>query len=418
MTEAFARRDGELYCEDRSLHDLADEHGTPLYVYSQNHFLDRYRAVEDALSDVDHMVCFAVKCNGNLSILNRLAEEGCGFDIVSGGELRRVLEAGGDPERVVYAGVGKTRDEQRAALKAGIHAFNVESRPELRQLRDVAEEMGRDAPVVLRINPDVDPRTHEKISTGHKETKFGVPIHRAVDYAREVQAADRLRFRGLQFHIGSQITERTPFVNMARKASALVDELEAEGIPVETLNLGGGLGIRYRDEEPLTPGEWAGAILPELEDQDLTFIVEPGRFLTGNAGVLVTRVVYVKRAVNRNFVVVDGGMNAMVRPAMYGAYHEIQPVRERDAEVLEADVVGPVCETGDFLGRDRRLSRPRAGDYLAVMSTGAYGFVMASQYNGFPRPAEVLVDGTDSSVIRERERYETLWQGERVPQPL
>ncbi len=417
MNDTFTRRDGELYCEGRSLRELADEHGTPLYVYGVNHVLDRHRAFEEALSAVDHRICFAVKSNGNLSLLERLAGAGCGFDIVSGGELARVLEAGGDPGEVVFAGVGKTREEMRAALEAGVFCFNVESRPELSRLEDVAAELGRTAPVALRVNPDVDPRTHDKISTGKKETKFGVPIGRVESLAREAEGAGHLTFRGLQFHIGSQITDREPFRNLARVAADLTEDLRAEGLDVKTLNLGGGLGIRYRDEEPLTPGDWAGVVLPELPD-GVTLIVEPGRYLTGNAGAFVTRVEYVKESVDRNFIVVDGGMNALVRPAMYDAYHEVRPVTRRKADPLTADVVGPVCETGDYLGKDRELPRPRAGDYLAVMSAGAYGFVMASQYNGFPRPAEVLVDGDRAERVREREDYGALWRGERPSQPV
>lgn len=417
MNDTFTRRNGELHCEGRSLRTLADEHGTPLYVYGVNHVLDRHRAFEEALSPVDHRICFAVKSNGNLSLLERLAGAGCGFDIVSGGELARVLEAGGDPGEVVFAGVGKTREEMRAALEAGVFCFNVESRPELRRLEDVAAELGRTAPVALRVNPDVDPRTHDKISTGKKETKFGVPIGRVGSLAREAGGSEHLTFRGLQFHIGSQITDRDPFRNLARVAADLTEDLRGEGLDVETLNLGGGLGIRYRDEDPLTPGDWAEVVLPELPD-GVTLIVEPGRYLTGNAGAFVTRVEYVKESVNRNFVVVDGGMNALVRPAMYDAYHEVRPVTPREADPLTADVVGPVCETGDYLGKERTMARPRAGDYLAVMSAGAYGFVMASQYNGFPRPAEVLVDGDHAERVREREDYEALWRGERPTQPV
>ncbi|MFB6226913.1 MAG: diaminopimelate decarboxylase [bacterium] len=415
MTAEFTHRNNQFYCEDVPVDSLADEYDTPLYVYSQNHFQNRIENFKDALSSVDHEICYAVKCNGNLSVLNRMAEIGSGFDIVSGGELRRVLEAGGDPSQVVFAGVGKTRAEQEMALDAGILMFNVESVPEMQQLSKVAGEMGTTADIALRVNPDVDAKTHDKISTGKKENKFGLPIALIDDYVDEAASLPNISLEGLHFHIGSQITTIEPFEKMIDKASSLVDRLREEGHDISTLNLGGGIGIRYRDEQPLTPYDWADAVLPEIEKRDLRLIVEPGRFLMGNAGVLVTQVEYVKESVTKNFVVVDGGMNDLIRPAMYDAYHEIVPLNPRNADHITADVVGPICESSDYFGKDRELPEPQPGDYLAIKSAGAYGFAMASQYNAFPRPAEILVDENSHTVVREPEDYSDLWAGEKNP---
>jgi diaminopimelate decarboxylase len=415
MSDDFERRDGELFCENRSLDELADDYGTPLYVYSQNHFQRRIENFDDALSDVPHEICYAVKCNGNLGILNKMVQVGSGFDIVSGGELRRVLKAGGDPSKIVYAGVGKTREEQEMALDADIMMFNVESSPEMQQLNDIAGEMNKTADVALRVNPDVDAKTHDKISTGKKENKFGLPIAMIHEYAEEAAGASNLNLKGLHFHIGSQITEIGPFEKMIGKATDLVDDLRESGHDLSTLNFGGGIGIRYRDEETITPYEWADVVVPEVNKRDLKLLVEPGRFIMGNAGVMLTDVQYVKKSVTKNFVVVDGGMNDMIRPAMYDAYHEILPVKDRESGTITADVVGPICETGDYLGKDRSFPEPKAGDSLAVLSVGAYGFAMASQYNAFPRPAEVLVNGSEETLIRERESYDDLWTGEVIP---
>lgn len=416
MSTDFEQKNGQLYCEDLPLDSLADEYGTPLYVYSQNHFQKRIRDFDDALEDVPHEICYAVKCNGNLAVLNRMADIGSGFDIVSGGELKRVLEAGGDPSSIVYAGVGKTREEQEAALEADILMFNVESSPEMQRLNDVAGEIGKTAEIALRVNPDVDAKTHDKISTGKKENKFGLPISLIHEYADEAAGLSNISLEGLHFHIGSQITSIDPFEKMIGKATDLVDDVRDAGHDLSTLNFGGGIGIRYRDEETITPYEWADVVVPEVKKRDLKLIVEPGRYIMGNAGVLLTEVQYVKKSVTKNFVVVDAGMNDMIRPAMYDAYHEILPVTSRETELLEADVVGPICETGDYLGKDRELPEPAAGDYLAVRSVGAYGFAMSSQYNAFPRAAEVLVDGNEQHLIRERETYSDLWRGETIPE--
>jgi len=412
MFEGFQRNEGELYCEERSLNELADEYGTPLYVYSENHFLNRYRALDEVLSDVEHTICFAMKSNGNLGVLSSMADAGCGFDIVSGGELRRVLEAGGDPSQVVYAGVAKTEAEQRLALEHDIYMFNVESMPELEQLNRVAGEMGKEGRVAFRVNPDVDAKTHAKITTGKKENKFGIPIAKIKEYVEHAVDLEHIDFQGLHFHIGSQITTIEPFEEVVEKATALVKSLRDDGFEIETLNLGGGLGIQYRDETPLTPQQWGDVIVPAVKDLNVKLIVEPGRYIMGNAGALVTETIYVKKSVTKNFIVVDAGMNDLIRPAMYDSYHGIEAVSEGSGEEITADVVGPICETGDYFGKDRTVPEPEPGDYFAVMSSGAYGMAMASQYNAFPRPAEVLVNRQDARVVRERESYEDLWQGE------
>ena len=412
MFEGFQRENGELYCENRPLDELANEYGTPLYVYSENHFLNRYRALDEVLSEVEHTICFAMKSNGNLGVLSSMADAGCGFDVVSGGEMRRVLAAGGDLSRVVYAGVAKTESEQRFALEHDIYMFNVESMPELNQLNRIAGEMGRDARVAFRVNPDVDAKTHDKITTGKKENKFGIPIARIDEYVESAVALESIDFQGLHFHIGSQITTIEPFEEVVEKATTLVNSLRSSGFEVKVLNLGGGLGIQYKDETPLTPQQWGDVVVPAVSDLDVKLIVEPGRFIMGNAGALLTETIYVKKSVTKNFIVVDAGMNDLIRPAMYDSYHGIEAVSEGSGEEITADVVGPICETGDYFGKDRTLPEPNPGDYFAVMSSGAYGMAMASQYNAFPRPAEVLVNGNDARVVRERETYQDLWQGE------
>ncbi|MFB6356352.1 MAG: diaminopimelate decarboxylase, partial [bacterium] len=303
MSDSFPYRDDELYCEDIPVQTLADEYGTPLYVYSEQHFLDRYRALDEVLEPVDHLICFAMKCNGNLAVLNSMAEAGCGFDIVSGGELRRVKKAGGDPSKVVYAGVAKTREEQQLALESGIYMFNVESMPELQQLNEVAGELSKQARVAFRVNPDVDAKTHDKITTGKKENKFGIPIVNLEEYVEEASQLENIDFKGLHFHIGSQITQIEPFEEVVRKATNVIDRLRNDGYVIETLNLGGGLGIRYKDETPLTPQQWADVVVPAIEDLNVKLIIEPGRFIMGNAGILVTETIYIKESVTKDFVV-------------------------------------------------------------------------------------------------------------------
>jgi diaminopimelate decarboxylase len=414
LNTEFHYDDGTLHCEDQSLADLADEHGTPLYVYSENHFIDRYETLDEVLSPVDHTICFAMKSNGNLGVLNSMAEAGCGFDIVSGGELRRVLEAGGDPSDVVYAGVAKTEVEQRLALEHDIKMFNVESMPELEQLDEVAGDMGKEGRVAFRVNPDVDAKTHDKITTGKKENKFGVPIAKIEEYVERAESLPNIDFKGLHFHIGSQITTIEPFEEVAEKIRNLFDDLREQGHELDTLNMGGGLGIQYRNEDTLDPQDWADVVVPLAQDLGVDLIVEPGRFIMGNAGVLVTETVYVKKSVTKDFVVVDAGMNDLIRPAMYDSFHDIKPVQPTDNEEITADVVGPICETGDYFGKDRSFPEPEEGNYFSVMSAGAYGMAMASQYNAFPRPAEVMVTDDGVEVVRKRETYEDLRSGEPV----
>ncbi len=410
----FKYLDGEYHCENIPLTDLVEEHGSPLYVYSKNHMLNQLHKYQQVFSQQDSLVCFAVKSNSNLAVLQLLAEAGAGFDIVSGGELERVLKVGADPGKIVYSGVGKTAAEQRRALEAGIYQFNVESIPEIEQLQRLAAELQTEARVAIRVNPAVDAKTHAKITTGKKENKFGIPFPEVESVANSIARSKNLKFTGLHFHIGSQITDQQPFERLARKARDLIRSLREHRIEVETLNLGGGLGVCYDDEETISPERWWEIISPYLADLDLKFIVEPGRFITANAGALITRVIYVKKSVTHNFIVVDAGMNTLIRPAMYDAFHEIVPVIPRNNDPVNADVVGPVCETGDYFGKGRELPEPRPDDPLAVMSAGAYGSCMASNYNSFRRPAEVLVDDRTAYLIRERDTYEDIWCKEKM----
>lgn len=409
----FIFRDGRLQAEAVPLSDVADRYGTPCYVYSRATLERHWRAFDTALGTHPHLVCYAVKANSNLAVLDVLARLGSGFDIVSGGELERVLLAGGDPEKIVFSGVGKTAAEMRRALEVGIHCFNVESAAELERLNHVAAEMGRKAPISLRVNPDVDARTHPYISTGLKENKFGIDIAEARSVYLRAAAMEAIEIVGIDCHIGSQLTAVTPFVDALDRTLALVDDLARVGIALEHVDLGGGLGITYRDEEPPEPSVYARAVLARLESRPQTLIVEPGRAIVGNAGVLLTRVEYLKCGGYKNFAVVDAGMNDLVRPALYDAWQEIVPVVPREGEASIYDVVGPVCETGDFLGKDRPLTIEQ-GDLLAVRSAGAYGFAMSSNYNTRARAAEVMVDGDQAHLVRARETFEQLIAGERV----
>lgn len=415
--DPFTYRDGTLHCEDVSLATLAEAVGTPAYVYSRAALLEAYHAWVRGLRAVPHLVCYSLKANGNLGVVATLARAGAGADIVSGGELYRALRAGVPPRRIIFSGVGKTREELREALKAEILLFNVESLSELRLLDEVARELGVRAPVALRVNPDVDAETHPYIATGLRTSKFGIPIEEAPAAYAEAAARAGLEVVGVQMHIGSQLTRPGPALDAARRLAALVAQLRAAGHAIRLVDLGGGLGIRYRDEEPPTPEAYARALLEPLAGLGATVLVEPGRSIVGNAGVLLTRVLYRKATSAKRFVIVDAAMNDLVRPAMYGAYHAIRPVREArpGAPVEAVDVVGPVCESGDFLARDRELPRAEEGDLLAVMSAGAYGFVMASNYNARPRAAEVLVDGARYTIVRRRETYDDLVAGETVP---
>jgi len=410
----FLYRDGRLYAEDVDLEALAATYGTPAYVYSRATLTRHFQVMTAALGDQPHLICYAVKANANLAVLDVLARLGSGFDIVSCGELARVLHAGGDPAKVVFSGVGKRAAELEQALSMGIRCFNVESIPELRRLDGVARAHGVTAPVSLRVNPDVDAQTHPYIATGLKDNKFGIPIAEAEAVYRLAAELPGIRVVGVDCHIGSQLTKTAPFVDALDLVLALVDRLAAQGIPLEHLDVGGGLGIRYRDETPPDPAEYATALRQRLTGRSLQLVLEPGRVLVGNAGILLTRVEYLKAQGERHFAIVDAGMNDLLRPALYQAWQEIVPVRahpERPEQVY--DVVGPVCETADFLGKARPL-RIAEGDLLAVRSAGAYGFVMASQYNARPRPPELLVDGARVHVARERESVTDLWAGESL----
>lgn len=410
----FAYRGGELHCEDVPLKKIAGEVGTPVYVYSRRTIVEHYRRLDQAFSDIPHLVCYSVKANSNLSVLATLASLGAGADIVSGGELYRALRAGMQPSKIVFAGIGKTEAEMSSALRAGILMFNVESRQEMHSLNEVASRSGLEAPVALRVNPDVDPETHPYIATGLKKAKFGVEMQVAIDLYEEARGLSHLRVKGIHQHIGSQITQVEPFRESLSRLRELVLELRSRGFELEYLNMGGGFGIPYRDEEVPYPADYAEAIGPLVKELGCTLILETGRMIVGNAGVLLTRVLYLKSTGEKDFVVVDAAMNDLLRPALYGAYHEILPVEEKGEAVQVADVVGPVCETGDFLARERPLPRVEPGELLAVMSAGAYGFTMASNYNSRLRPAEVMVDGDRFAVVRERESYEDLIRGERI----
>lgn len=410
----FEYRADELWCEDVPLEVLAERYGTPSYVYSEHTLLDRYRRLDAALAPVAHRICYAVKTNSNLAILGALARAGAGFDIVSGGELHRLGRAGADPARIVFAGVGKTAGEMRAALRAGVGMFNVESRAEARLLAQVANSEGVRARVALRVNPEVDAGGHRYIATGTAAEKFGIPIAEAVQAWEEMAALPTLDLRGLHAHVGSQILDVGVHSEVARRLGALVGTLRERGHTIDTLNVGGGLGIRYRDEIEPTPAAFAAAVTDIVRGLGVELLVEPGRSLVGPAGALLCRVLYCKPTVGKTFVVVDAGMNDLLRPSLYGAYHEILPVRRHaDRAAVQTDVVGPICESGDFLARDRDLAGVTAGEILAVLGAGAYGFAMSSNYNSRPRAAEVLVRGADSALVRQRESLDDLVHGER-----
>lgn len=411
--QPFDYRDGQLFAEGVSLSALAERFGTPTYVYSRAHIEAQYRAYADALAGMEHLVCFAVKANSNLGVLNVLARLGAGFDIVSRGELERVLAAGGTPAKIVFSGVGKSRDDMRRALEVGVHCFNVESDVELERLQEVAAELGVKAPVSLRVNPDVDAQTHPYISTGLKENKFGISIDIAeAVYARAAELPN-LEVVGVDCHIGSQLTQLEPFLDALERLLALVDRLAARGIAIKHLDLGGGLGVRYRDEQPPLAGDYIAAVRERLAGRELALVFEPGRSIVANAGVLLTRVEYLKHTEHKDFAVIDAAMNDLIRPALYQAWMDIVPVQPRAGEARPYDLVGPICETGDFLGKDRELVLAE-GDLLAVRSAGAYGFVMSSNYNTRGRAAEVLVDGDQAHLVRRRETVEELYAGESL----
>jgi diaminopimelate decarboxylase len=410
----FNYRGESLFAEDVPLADIAERFGTPCYVYSRATLERHWQAFDRAFAHHPHLIGFAVKANSNLAVLNVLARFGSGFDIVSVGELERVLAAGGDPRRVIFSGVGKRADEIRRALSVGIRCFNVESEPELERIAHIAAELDVQAPVSLRVNPDVDARSHPYISTGLRENKFGIDIHAAEAVYQHAAAMPHIRVVGIDCHIGSQLTELSPFLDALDRVLALADRLRHQGIDIAHLDLGGGLGIRYTDEQPPEPAAYAEALSERLGERPYEIILEPGRAIAGNAGVLLTRVEYLKPTATHRFAIVDAAMNDLLRPALYQAVQEIVPVRRRDDIAVQVwDIVGPVCETGDFLGKGRSLALA-AGDLLAVRSSGAYGFTMSSNYNSRPRLAEVMVDGSEAHLVRRREPLEDLFAGETV----
>ena len=408
------RENGQLFAEECNLSELAAQHGTPLYVYSRATLERHWHAFDQAAGDVPHLICYAVKANGNLAILNLLARLGSGFDIVSGGELARVVAAGGDPAKVVFSGVGKTEAEMRYALEQQILCFNLESEAELERLNSVAGDMGKVARISVRVNPDIDAGTHPYISTGLKQNKFGVPIERAVALYHRAATLPNIDIVGIDCHIGSQLTELEPFLEAMDRLLALIDRLAAEGIHIHHLDVGGGLGVNYSDENPPHPEQYAAALKAKLVGRDLQLIFEPGRAIIANAGVLLTRVEYLKEGEERHFALVDAAMNDLIRPSLYGAWMNIIPAdKSLQRPARRYDVVGPVCETGDFLGKDRELSLAQ-GDLLVVRSAGAYGFSMSSNYNARPRAAEVLVDGDAAHLVRQREPLADLWRLEQT----
>src|SRR2546425_3950410 len=424
----------KLYCENVSIGSLVEKFGTPLYVYSQHTLTDHFQKLGRALSPLDHLICFAIKSNSNAAVMRTLANLGSGFDIVSEGELRRVMAAGGDPEKCVFAGVGKTEREIEFALSEDIYSFNVESEPELARINRVAGWLAKIAPVAVRVNPNVDARTHAKITTGTYATKFGIPIEDIEEVYARASRLKNIRLRGLQMHIGSQLTTVKPFELAVRKVLPLISKLKSK-YALEFFSIGGGLGIMYQDalssgsaqwwqssraKQILTPAKYAATLVPLLQPLQMRILIEPGRFIVGNAGILVTRVEYVKRTGRKNFVIVDAAMNDFIRPAFYDSYHEIVPTVQTNGStgshgLVPSDVVGPICESGDFFCKDRPLPKVSEGDHLALLSAGAYGFVMASNYNSRAQAPEVLVNGNKAALVRERQPLHKIWEGESIP---
>ena len=411
--QAFTYQQGELHAEGVALSAIAQQFGTPTYVYSRAHIEAQYRSYTYGLQGVEHLVCFAVKANSNIAVLNILARLGAGFDIVSVGELERVLAAGGLPERMVFSGVGKTREEMQRALEVGVHCFNVESVDELDRLQEVAAQMGVIAPVSLRVNPDVDAGTHPYISTGLKDNKFGIDINIAESVYQHAATLSHIAIKGVDCHIGSQLTTLAPFLDALDRVLALVDRLAEHGISIRHLDLGGGLGVRYQDEQPPCAGEYMAAVRERVAGRDLALVFEPGRYIVANAGVLLTKVEYLKHTEHKDFAIVDAAMNDMLRPALYQAWMDVQAVQPRVGATRCYDVVGPVCETGDFLAKERDLHLAE-GDLLALCSSGAYGFVMSSNYNSRGRAAEVVVDGEQAHLVRRRETIAELFAHESL----
>lgn len=424
----FCYKGKNLYCEEVNLSELVAQFGTPLYVYSQNTIIDHFNTLKSALSGLDHLICYAVKANSNIGIINTLSNLGSGFDIVSEGELRRIMAAGGDPSKCVFAGVGKTESEIEFALKNQIYSFNVESEPELQRINKIAERLGTKAPVAVRVNPNVDAHTHKKITTGTYENKFGISFEKIPDVYKRARRLKNIWLRGIQMHIGSQLTSVKPFEEAVKKVAPLAIELK-EKYNIEFFSVGGGIGIVYKPalasgtpdwwKSPeskgiLTPQIYAEKLVPILKTTGLKILVEPGRFIVGNAGVLITRVEYIKTTGKKNFIIVDAAMNDLIRPAFYDAYHEIVPLVKTSKARITADVVGPICESGDYFCKDREISRVKPGEYLVIMSAGAYGSVMGSNYNSRPFPPEILVNGSKFAVVRKRQPVEKIWEFEQI----
>ncbi len=414
----FEYKDRQLYCEAIPIQQIAEKVGTPFYLYSYQTLVRHFTVFDEAFKGIPHLICYSAKANSNLALLRLFVNLGGGVDVVSGGELYRALKGGADPQKIVYSGVGKREDEIEYALKTGILMFNVESSQELEAINEVAGRIGKKAPVAVRVNPDIDPRTHPYISTGLKQSKFGVDILRAPMAYRLASQLPNLKIIGIDCHIGSQLVEVEPVFEALRRLKQLVENLRKEGIEVQYLDLGGGLGITYEDEEPPDPVEYASTILDEIRGFGCTLILEPGRVIVGNAGVLVSKVLYTKENEEKRFVIVDAGMNDLVRPSFYGSYHHILPVKQETREEIVADVVGPICESSDFFAKARRIPALRAGELIALMSAGAYGFSMSTNYNARPRIAEVLVRDDQMFVIRRREGYGDLIRGEEIPEFL
>lgn len=411
----FKFKNGELHCEAVKVAAVAKKVGTPFYLYSYNTIADHFTKLQKAFASVNPIVCFAMKANGNLAIIKSLINLGAGIDIVSVGELKKALIAGADPKKIVFASVGKTEEEIAFAIKTGILLFNVESEPELVEINRVAKKMGKTVQAALRINPDVPAPTHEYITTGSLKKKFGIDLRTTKAIFKSQKKYPNVKVNGVHIHIGSQITEGAPFVGALKKVVAFIDELRAEGVNIEYLDIGGGLGIIYKDENPQTAADYAAKILPILQKTGLKIIMEPGRFIVGNAGIFVSKVLYIKDNGVKKFVIVDGGMNDLIRPMLYDAYHEIVPVKQRKAAKVKVDVVGPICESGDFFAHDRMIPKVEKDELLAIMSAGAYGYVMASNYNVRGRVPEVMVKGNKFEVVRERETFKDLMRGEKLP---
>jgi len=411
----FEYKKGELYCERVPVSRIAQQVGTPFYLYSYRTLVRHFKVFNEAFEGIPHLVCYSMKANSNLALIRLFVNLGGGVDVVSGGELYRALKAGADPQKIVFSGVGKKEDEIAYGLKAGILMFNVESSTELRTINEVAGRMNKKAPISIRVNPDIDAKTHPYITTGMKQNKFGIDILRAPMAYRLSSELPNLKIMGIDCHLGSQLVEVDPFVEALKRLKSLVDQLRMEGMEIRYLDLGGGLGITYNDEEPPHPYEYASNILEEIRSFNCTLILEPGRVIVGNAGILVSKVLYTKENEEKRFLIVDAAMNDLVRPSYYGSFHQILPVREEKREEVVVDVVGPVCESADFLAKERKIPKLNPGELIAVMSAGAYGFSMATNYNSRPRVAEVMVRDDEIHVIRKREEYEDLIRGETIP---